>query len=64
LVTGETDSPETITEYRRLNSPKLFYLPLHALDNFYRGNAIMSRVNETARWQGWSVSPFVVLCSR
>ena len=32
LVTGETDSPQTIAEYRRLNSPKLFFLPLHALE--------------------------------
>jgi hypothetical protein len=40
LVTGETDSPETIAEYRRLNSPKLFYLPLHALEV---RNAILQR---------------------
>jgi hypothetical protein len=32
LVTGESDSPETIAEYPRLGSPKLFYLPLHALE--------------------------------
>jgi hypothetical protein len=32
LITGESDSPEMIAEYRRLGSPKLFYLPLHALE--------------------------------
>lgn len=32
LVTGELDSPQTIAAYRRLGSPKLFYLPLHALE--------------------------------
>jgi hypothetical protein len=40
LVTGETDSPETIAEYRRLGSPKLFFLPLHALEV---RNAILQR---------------------
>jgi hypothetical protein len=32
LVTGETDSPETIAEYRPLGSPKPFFLPLHGLE--------------------------------
>jgi hypothetical protein len=40
LVTGETDSPETVAEYRRLGSPKLFFLPLHALEV---RNAILQR---------------------
>ena len=40
LVTGEMDSPETIAAYRRLGSPKLFFLPLHALEV---RNAILQR---------------------
>jgi hypothetical protein len=40
LVTGELDSPETVAEYRRLGSPKLFFLPLHALEV---RNAILQR---------------------
>src|SRR6516165_8284206 len=32
LVTGEADSPQVIAEYRRLLAPKLFFLPLHALE--------------------------------
>ncbi|HXP61622.1 MAG TPA: hypothetical protein VN829_14085 [Dongiaceae bacterium] len=40
LVTGETDSPVAIAEYRRLGSPKLFFLPLHALEV---RNAILQR---------------------
>lgn len=40
LVTGESDSPRVIAEYRRLGSPKLFYLPLHALEV---RNAILQR---------------------
>jgi len=32
LVTGETDSPQVIAEYRRLGTPKLYFLPLHALE--------------------------------
>jgi predicted nucleic acid-binding protein len=40
LVTGETDSPRVIAEYRRLNTPKLFFLPLHALEV---RNAILQR---------------------
>ena len=40
LVTGEADSPQTIVEYRRLGSPKLFFLPLHALEV---RNAILQR---------------------
>lgn len=40
LVTGEADSPQVIAEYRRLDSPKLFYLPLHALEV---RNAILQR---------------------
>jgi hypothetical protein len=40
LVTGELDSPQVIAEYRRLRSPKLFFLPLHALEV---RNAILQR---------------------
>lgn len=41
LVTGEADSPQVIAEYRHLGMPKLFYLPLHALEI---RNAILQRV--------------------
>lgn len=40
LVTAEMDSPQTIAEYRRLDSPPLFYLALHALEV---RNAILQR---------------------
>jgi len=40
LVTGETDSEAVISEYRRLSSPELFFLPLHALEV---RNAILQR---------------------
>ncbi|MGA2751270.1 MAG: PIN domain-containing protein [Verrucomicrobiota bacterium] len=40
LVTGEADSPDAIAEYRRLGSPRLFFLPLHALEV---RNAILQR---------------------
>jgi hypothetical protein len=40
LVTGEADSPQVVAEYRRLRSPKLFFLPLHALEV---RNAILQR---------------------
>ena len=40
LVTGEADSPQTIAEYRRLGSPKLFFVPLHGLEV---RNAILQR---------------------
>ena len=40
LVTGEADSPQTIAAYRRLSSPKLFFLPLHGLEV---RNAILQR---------------------
>ena len=40
LVTGEADSPQVVAEYRRLKSPKLFFLPLHALEV---RNAILQR---------------------
>jgi predicted nucleic acid-binding protein len=40
LVTGEADSPATIAEYRRLGTPRLFFLPLHALEV---RNAILQR---------------------
>ena len=40
LVTGEANSPRTIAEYRRLGSPKLFFVPLHALEV---RNAILQR---------------------
>jgi hypothetical protein len=40
LVTDEADSPEAIAEYRRLGSPGLFFLPLHALEV---RNAVLQR---------------------
>jgi predicted nucleic acid-binding protein len=40
LVTLETESEEAMAEYRRLNYPALFYLPLHALEV---RNAILQR---------------------
>ena len=40
LLTGEADSPQVIAEYRRLGAPKLFFLPLHALEV---RNAILQR---------------------
>ena len=40
LVTGEADSPQAIAEYRRLDPPRLFYQPLHALEV---RNAILQR---------------------
>ena len=40
LVTGEADSPQAVAEYRRLDSPRLFYVPLHALEV---RNAILQR---------------------
>ena len=40
FVTGEADSPQTVAAYRRLGSPKLFFLPLHALEV---RNAILQR---------------------
>jgi hypothetical protein len=40
LVTSETDSPQTIAEYRRLSAPRLPFLPLHALEV---RNAILQR---------------------
>jgi predicted nucleic acid-binding protein len=40
LVTGETDSPQVVAEYRRLGAPKLFFLSLHALEV---RNAILQR---------------------
>ena len=40
LVTAEADSEAAIAEYRRLGSPQLFFLPLHALEV---RNAILQR---------------------
>ena len=40
LITGEADSPQVVAEYRRLGLPKLFFLPLHALEV---RNAILQR---------------------
>lgn len=40
LVTGEADSPQAIAVYRGAGSPKLFFLPLHALEV---RNAILQR---------------------
>ena len=50
LVTGETDSPQIIAEYRRLGTPKLCFLPLHALEI---RNAILQRAFHQRR----SVAP-------
>ncbi|HEX3718540.1 MAG TPA: PIN domain-containing protein [Verrucomicrobiae bacterium] len=40
LVTGESGSPNAIAEYRRLDSPGLFFVSLHALEV---RNAILQR---------------------
>jgi len=32
LVTAEADSPQVVAAYRRLETPRLFFLPLHALE--------------------------------
>jgi predicted nucleic acid-binding protein len=40
LITGEADSPQVVAEYRRLRTPALFFLPLHALEV---RNAILQR---------------------
>ena len=32
LLSDEPGSPEAVVEYRRMNRPRLFYLPLHALE--------------------------------
>ncbi len=40
LLSEEAGSREAIAEYRRLNRPPLFYLPLHALEV---ENAIMAK---------------------
>jgi hypothetical protein len=32
LVTGESGTEQAVGEYRRLDRPRLFYLPLHALE--------------------------------
>jgi len=49
LVTGEPDSPETIAEYRRLGSPKLFFLPLHAFSSGDRQHIARERDAALAR---------------
>src|SRR5207245_1900276 len=49
LVTGEADSPQAVAEYRRLDSPELFYLPLHALEV---RNAILQRAFHKRRSSG------------
>jgi len=41
LVVGESGTEEVVAEYRRLNRPGLFYLPLHALEV---ENAIRQRI--------------------
>jgi predicted nucleic acid-binding protein len=46
LVTGEADSPQVIAEYRRLGAPKLFFLPLHALEV---RNAVLQRAYHLRR---------------
>jgi len=40
LIIMEPGSPETVAEYRRLGTPRLFFLPLHALEV---GNGIRQR---------------------
>lgn len=40
LITREANSPQVIAEYRRLHTPKLLFLPLHALEV---QNAILQR---------------------
>lgn len=40
LVTSETDSEQVVAEYRRVDYPRLFFLPLHALEV---RNAILQR---------------------
>jgi predicted nucleic acid-binding protein len=45
LLSGEAGSIEAAAEYRRLNRPRLFYLPLHALEveNAIRQRAFHAR---------------------
>ena len=51
LVTAEADSPQTIAEYRRLGSPKLFFVPLHGLEvrNAIRQRAFHKRRSISSR---------------
>jgi hypothetical protein len=55
LVTGEAGSPQVIAEYRRLDSPKLFYLPLHALEvrNAILQRAFHQRCSVSSRERRW-----------
>ena len=57
LVTGEADSPQAVAEYRRLASPKLFYLPLHALEV---RNAILQRAFHQRRSIAFRQRQYVV----
>ena len=45
LLSEEAGAPEAVAEYRRLNRPRLFYLPLHALEveNAIRQRAFYAR---------------------
>lgn len=45
LLAGEAGTPEAVAEYRRLNRPPLFFLPLHALEveNAIRQRAFYER---------------------
>jgi hypothetical protein len=49
LITAEADSPDAIAEYRRLDYPAIFYLPLHALEV---RNAILQRAFHHRRTAG------------
>ena len=74
LVTGESDSPQTIAEYRRLGSPKLFFVPLHALEvrnailqrAFHKRRSIGERQQvareRDARWRDSNIWSLVVRC--
>lgn len=48
LVTGESGTEEAVAEYRRRGRPRLFYLPLHALEV---ENAIRQRAFHERRVQ-------------
>src|ERR1051325_6704805 len=48
LLSGEAGGPEAAAEYRRLDRPRLFYLPLHALEV---ENAIRQRAFHARRVQ-------------
>src|SRR5262249_31370797 len=51
LLSEEPGASEAVAEYRRLNRPHLFYLPLHALEveNAIRHRAFHERSNSSAK---------------